>query len=369
MRILIINDYIKKSGGAETFIHTLKDVLEKRGNEIEIFGFNGGEDTYSLFSRWYSLKWYRRTVQKIREFKPDVVHINNCSRVLSPSVIKAANKMKVPVVITLHDYHYFCPKNWAIDNKGFECQVGFSGKCLYSNCPGNNSGLKRYPVLLMKFLRLFIHRNILKRKGLVYVSPSISLAKKMEKSLLIKVKVIPNGLFLTNSKTKYEKEIIFVGELCDGKGLQTIIEVLNKIKGYKVSILGEGPLKEVLEKKYKKINFVGFQNPEKYYKRASIAIVPPIWVENFPYSVIEAMNYGLVVVATDRGGISEQIDDSKTGFLFNAGDSKDFSKKINYLLKNPSEIKRVGKNAKEVTKKYSWDKIAKEYEKLYLEIT
>ena len=57
----------------------------------------------------------------------------------------------------------------------------------------------------------------------------------------------------------------------------------------------------------------------------------------------------------------------ETGLLFDPGDEEDFEEKLNYLLKNPKEIRRMGKNARNfVNKNLSWEKVVKKYEKIYL---
>ena len=187
----------------------------------------------------------------------------------------------------------------------------------------------------------------------------------MEKILKTNVKVIPNGVDIPSKKTAYKNVILFVGRVSEENGLQTIIGHLNKIKEYKVLVLGEGALKKELEEKYTNVTFLGFQNPEKYYKEASIALVPSIWKTNAPYAVLEAMAYGLCVIASDDEGITEMIEHKKTGLLFKRCDEKDFGEKLDYVLKNPKEIKTMGNNARNYAKEiFDWGKIVKEYESI-----
>jgi len=366
MRVLIINDFVEKVGGAETFVHTLKKILEKKGHEIEIFGSEGGEDTSSLFSRWYSRKWYNKTTEKIKRFKPDIVHINNCVRILSPSVTRAALRRKIPVIMTIHDFHFICPKIWGIRKNGEPCQDWFGIRCLPNNCKGIKRNFFYYPIYLLKLLRIALHRKIIQNKNIHIFAPSKILAKSMEKSLGVKVGVINNGINIPPKKTSYQNEILFTGRISEEKGLGTIAEVLNSIKKYNVNILGDGDLLDEIKLNYKNLNYLGFKKPDPYYKTASIGVVPSVWMENFSYSVLEAMSYGLCLIASRRGGIPEQVTHMETGLLFNPGDKEDFKKKLNYLLNNPKEIKRMGKNAREhVKKNYNWEKIIGEYEKEY----
>jgi glycosyltransferase involved in cell wall biosynthesis len=368
MRVLIVNDFTKKLAGAETFIHTLKGILEDRGHIVELFGQeNPNEGKDSFFSRWYSFKWAKKVKNKIKKFKPDVVHVNNCVRVISPSILKASLRENIPTIVTVHDFHYFCPKLWGIRN-GKPCEKGIGLRCFYSNCETFKEGIKYGPLNFMKWLRVYLHRNILEDKRLRLLAPSQALADAMNRSMNVKVETLNNGVDIPEVITKYEKKIMFAGGLYRHKGLQTILPSLNKIKEYDVEILGKGDLLEESRKKYKNINFLGFQKPEEYYEKASIGLVPSLWMENFSYSVIEAMSYGICVVGSNRGGIPEQIKHMKTGMIFEQGNHKDFEEKIKYLIENPAEVKRMGKAAREhVQKNWDWNIIVEKYEKVYQE--
>ncbi len=84
MRILLVNDFVKPIGGAEIFVHKLKENLEKRNHRVKLFGSLGKEDLNSFFSRWYGRKWAKELEKEIKEFKPDAIHVNNFARILSP---------------------------------------------------------------------------------------------------------------------------------------------------------------------------------------------------------------------------------------------------------------------------------------------
>lgn len=357
-------------GGAETFIYNLKDKLEKKGHVVRILGSGVKEDIISFLSRWYSLKWYKKTKREIEEFKPDLIHINNCSRIISPSPIKAALDSKIPVIMTIHDFHYYCPKTWGIYKDGKPCNYGFGYRCFISDCKCFKEGYKNFPYHGLKASKVGLHRYIIKKskKNIIFIAPSKILANNLSKSLGIDVNVINNGILIPPKTTNYKKNILFVGRLSKEKGLQTIINRLNNVKDYEVLVLGEGLLKKELESKYRNIKFLGFQKPERYYKTASILVLPSICQENQPLSILEAMSYGLGVIASNIGGIPEQIKHMKTGLLFEPGNEKDFKEKLDYLINNPKEIKRMGKNAREFVKKnFDWNKIVKEYAQVYKE--
>jgi len=136
MRILIINDHLNLVSGAEKLAHAIKSALEKRGNKVELFGSDKGENFASLFSRWYSRKWYKKTINKIKEFKPNVIHIINCSRIISPSVIKASLNSNIPVILDSQDLSFLCPRLGGIYDKNRQKKYKSMHKCFFPDCLG-----------------------------------------------------------------------------------------------------------------------------------------------------------------------------------------------------------------------------------------
>lgn len=88
--------------------------------------------------------------------------------------------------------------------------------------------------------------------------------------------------------------------------------------------------------------------------------------EGTPLVILEAMAMQKAVVATNVGGIPEQIDDSVTGFLVPPKDANHLAEKIIYLLENPDICKKMGENGRSrVLKYFSLDRCAKEHIKIY----
>lgn len=370
MRILLINDYLEKVGGAEILVHKLKEVLERNGHVVRILGSSDKENKKSFFSRWFSLKWYRETQRVIRDFKPDVVHVHNCGRVVSPSVIKASLNTNVPTVLSVHDIHYTCTKAWGVDSSGTPCRCWSSfSNTLFTRCLGGRRRRFSFPIHLLKILRLSIHRRVIKDKRLKIICASEYVSNLLRKSLGVKVAVVPFGFDIPSSQTSYEKKILFMGRISPENGLQEVIGSLDKVKGFEVLICGDGSLKKELESKYKNVNFLGWQtNPGKFYDRCMISVAPALWISNQTLGIFEAMSHGLCVMTVNRGGTAEQVKHLDTGIIFRAQDKEDFEEKLNFLIKNPKEIKRIGKNAREYVKKnHDWKKVIKIYEDKYAE--
>jgi glycosyltransferase involved in cell wall biosynthesis len=65
-------------------------------------------------------------------------------------------------------------------------------------------------------------------------------------------------------------------------------------------------------------------------------VVPSIWYENSPYSILEAFAHGLPVIATDLGGMAELVRHEESGLLFRRGDAASLAQQLARLLREPS---------------------------------
>ena len=85
------------------------------------------------------------------------------------------------------------------------------------------------------------------------------------------------------------------------------------------------------------------EEKEAFFENADMFIFPTL-NEAFGLVLLEAMEHALPCIATDEGGISDIVDDGKTGFIVSKRNANILADKIEYLLINPEERMRMGKN-------------------------
>ncbi len=211
-----------------------------------------------------------------------------------------------------------------------------------------------------------------------------------------KIKKITNSVdenlfkpaFSIKEKRKIRKELslpldktilIYCGRLVRRKGLIFLLEAFKKIVQNKkdtiLVILGSGKnqpdsvekeLKEIIQKeRLKNIYFLGEKEKlevAKFLKSADIFIYPSTHPEGTALSILEAMSSGLPVLGTDVGGIKEMIKDKDNGILVDKKDSSALFTALKFLLDNPKERIRLGKNARRtVLKQYSTTKVTEDF--------
>jgi glycosyltransferase involved in cell wall biosynthesis len=119
--------------------------------------------------------------------------------------------------------------------------------------------------------------------------------------------------------------------------------------------------RKIIEIYRKKIQFEapGIVDPLKYYQKAHIYILPSLG-DPFPRTTLEAMSCGLPVIISDMVGAKDIVENGKEGFIIPARSVSAIADKIQYFYDNPSEIKRMGMNARRKAEQFTWEKFAQE---------
>lgn len=211
---------------------------------------------------------------------------------------------------------------------------------------------------------------------------SVSLADKelLEKEFE-KVVYMPNGVDIElyekiKAKNK-ENKIVFVGRIHEQKGIETLLKsfllLKKKYENYKIEIIGkkEGELYEKLSEKYKDENIIwkGFILDRKVLfseiSSAKILVFPSIW-EALPWpALLEGLGSGNPVVASDLLGMRYVFNDGNEILLAKPKNPEDLAEKISKLIDNPELAKKIGKEGKKKARKFSWQNIAKEIQRVY----
>ncbi len=181
------------------------------------------------------------------------------------------------------------------------------------------------------------------------ISNSISSTNFFKKYILKSDKCVTiyNPLKLEKNLKKFKRNkniLLSIGRLDRQKNFECMIKafyiVSKKNKKIKLIILGKGRDKFKLVKLInelnlsKKIKFLNFQNPKKYYKNSGIFILSSFF-EGLPNVLLESMNYGLPIVSTNcYSGPNEILKNNKYGYLCKVNNHFDLAKKILIANKN-----------------------------------
>jgi len=407
MKILQINKFFFLKGGSERYFFDLSELLSEKKHKVIVwstqhsknFSFPGLKDfiQFSDFSKYEGflkdfkkvrrIFWNKEAAKKleriIKREKPDIAHLHNFMSHFSPSIIFTLKKYNIPIVMTLHDYKLFCPNYQLFSKKKvcFDClEKRNFNSCLSKKCIKDS-----YIKSLIGYLEAKSQKDILKitEKIDVFLAPSRFMEKKAIQAGIPAKKIIHLPYFVSKDKkqsssSKENPYLLYFGRLNQEKGINLLIksfvEVSKDFSKWKLKIIGNGPEKEKLKnlaKKCNQIEFLGYKKSDELKKLISntyLTILPSIWPDNFPFSILESLSLAKPVLASRVGGIPELVKDKKTGLLFKSNNQKNLTDKIIWAINNKKEIKKIGKNAqKEILSKYNSDnhynKLIKIYER------
>ena len=150
------------------------------------------------------------------------------------------------------------------------------------------------------------------------------------------------------AKKNHTINIGFIGTVMPSKGVQTLIQAFNKlrVKNIKLDIYGpiryqQSELKQLCNGN-SNIIFHGsykHKNVPQILSTLDIVVVPSIWPEPYGLVVQEALFANKVIIASNIGGIPEQLIDGKNGYLFPAGNSHELATKLRKIIDNLGNIK------------------------------
>ena len=189
------------------------------------------------------------------------------------------------------------------------------------------------------------------RRARVVVCASSALAEDARRLGARDVRVIPSGVELPLDVPSSEEppHILYVGRLSEEKGVRDLAEAA---EGLPLVVVGDGPLRPVLPQT------VGFVPPAElgpYYERAAVVVVPSRR-EGYGLVAREAMAYGRAVVATAVGGLTDAIEDGRTGLLVPPGDPASLRAALERLLEDGQLRRGLAAAARErAREQLGWD--------------
>lgn len=308
MRILLVNKYFYRKGGAETYYFALAEGLKALGHEVAFFSMRHPSNEPSRWSKYfvsekdyvgkvsafkqvqeaatliYSFEAKRKFEALLEEFKPDVIHMNNVHRQLTLSILDAPylKRHHVPVVYTAHDYILLCPAYTMVNGRGAVCDACLDRHFMYavSNvCVKGSRAKSALAAMEAEFLKL--HHSYDKID--LIIAPSQFMKSKLDEGGFAS-KTIAMQNFLTDSQMamgarvanthKFEDAqagarpyFLFFGRLSKEKGILTLVKAFLQAAGlgryadsdaaaghdgflpdtWDLHIVGDGPEREAIE--------------------------------------------------------------------------------------------------------------------------
>lgn len=357
MKIVQAHNFYQITGGEDTVVASEKKLLEDNGHEvITYYKHNDEIQNYSTSQKIGLLKkttWSANTLVEfkrvLKESRADVCHVHNFLPLISPSIFEACSELNIPVVLTLHNYRLICTNGLFLrENKICEDCMGKSAYGSVRKKCYRNSVVQTYAVARM------IEKNKKAGTWQSKVDSFICLTdfakNKFEEHGLPKSKLMVKPNFISSplleKDTEVEKYFLFVGRITASKGVD-LIKMVAKFLNYPIYMIGEGDLEQSFENE-KGIRLLGkksYEETQGFIANAEALVVPSIWYEGMPMTILEAFSQKTPVIASDIGGIASMIQHKENGLLFKTNSGDAFKAQLEYAINNPSEMEVISDQA------------------------
>lgn len=341
MNIVQAHKYYWPRDGASGYALYLSSLLERQGNRIIPFAMKEEQSLRSPYERFFvsemkldnpgslnifkkmsyasRILYSREAKQKMEALLEsehiDLVHLHNIYHHISPSILKSIKKRGIPIVMTLHDYHLISP-NYTLYHHGEIHEE--DGRDWYLSCVKNKCVKdSRAQSLFASFEMIFHHKIMRYYERLVdrFIAPSLFMRDiclrfgfKKDRVIHIPHPIDVNTYTVQSSDEAY---VLYAGRLSEEKGLEVLLEAAKKTPSITYKIAGSGPMEAQLKEKVRaesisNVIFLGFLSGkilEDVLKKARIIVLPSLWYENYPLSILEAKALGKIMIASKIGGI------------------------------------------------------------------
>ncbi|MGV8892080.1 MAG: glycosyltransferase [Burkholderiaceae bacterium] len=354
MKILFAHNGYQHRGGEDTVVDAEIALLRAYGHTVELYRRHNDELAHmSRAVAAVSTIWSQRSVGEMKSaceiFRPDLIHAHNTFPLISPALYWMADRKQIPVVQTLHNFRLICPQAMFL-REGKVCE-----DCL-GRLPWRAVTRKCYRESVIQSVvaagMLSAHRIIgtYNEKVTRYIALNTFCRDKFiegglpAERIRIKPNFVASGA-LPNWNSR--RGGLFVGRLSTEKGLDVLVEAVTALKTVNINVIGSGPLDALAAESFgeRYLGFRSLQDIMAQMHSALYLIVPSIWYENFPRTIVEAFSCGLPVFASRIGALANIIQDGVTGLLFNPGDATDLAAKIAWAELHPDEMLRMGQAA------------------------
>jgi glycosyltransferase involved in cell wall biosynthesis len=355
-RVLMVHNAYQQRGGEDSVVDSEVALLRTHGHEVHVYArHNDDIDGGSKLSVAAQSVWSGRTSSDISaimaSFRPDVMHVHNTWPLVSPSVYWAAKRLNCPVVQTMHNFRLMCPQAMFL-REGRICE-----DCL-GHVPwrGVLRGCYRESVAQTAVLASAVtfHKSIgtYDRAVTSYIALNAFCRNKFIEGGLPADRIVikPNFVEDTGQPQWDERHGgLFVGRLSVDKGVDVLLEAL-KAGASRVDVIGAGDLQDKVKAQLGEaaLGFLPVGEILQRMRQASYLVVPSLWYENFPRILVEAFSCGLPVVASRLGALAELVEEGQTGLLFEPGNARDLTVKLQWAQGNPDAMRQMGQRAREV---------------------
>ena len=328
--------------------------------KIEVINLPSNKGFFLDFERDPTLSSYRIVAEKLEQFQPDIIHVDEAERLglcwLKLPGVKYAKQHHIPCVAWFHtnyidyfdDYSKFpSPINKLIKN---------IFKLVFSRI------YNAYDLTLVSSSTTAEKVTAIGIKNTLYAE-LLGCNLKGDRDIDRTASFFAEQYNLPNIDRQIK--LIFIGRLTPDKGWDFALKALSNLPPkicdrIAIIIAGDGTLKSEIESSLKQLTphvyLLGRIAPEAVPKLLTNGdiFITNSEKETRGLTVIEAAAAGIPAIAPRAGGVIDTIKDRETGYLYQPQNAADFINKLTLLIKDSSLRQSMGIKARELARQWSW---------------
>jgi glycosyltransferase involved in cell wall biosynthesis len=353
MRILVLHNKYMVRGGEEEVIESERALLSSHGHELFDYIVDN-KDLSHVQAAWMGVRavWnqssYRAVSRRLHEVCPQLVHAHNLIPQISPAAYYAAAAQRVPVVHTLHCYKLMCPEGFLFrDGRVCELCVGktFAWPGVVRGCY-RGSRVATATVAATYGLHR-IAQTWTNKIDMYFAQTEFAKNKYVESGLPAeRIRVKPNFVADPGTGQGEGGYALFVGRLTVEKGVPVLLDAWRSLGNFlPLQVCGTGPLQGMVQSaNVPGVEYLGVRpllEVLERMKRASVVIVPSVWYEGTPRTIVEAYACGTPVIASRLGAMEANVKHGVTGLHFEPGNPMDLAAQVRALVGAPQQLAKM----------------------------
>lgn len=371
MRIIVAHCRYRERGGEDSVVDSEVGLLRRYGHDVLVLApdnrdLAGRARLATLADALWSFRGARDVARAIRWFRPDVAHVHNTFPQLSPSVYWAAAREGVPIVQTLHNFRLLCAQAMFLRDEQV-CEAclgklpwrGVVRRCYHRSFAQSGAvvasvALHRAIGSYRRHVTRFIALNEFCRDK--FIAGGLPAARIAVKPNFVEDPQDAAGQGIAGQDAADQGAVpqaggrtgLFVGRLSGEKGIEPLLAALDRLPDVRIDVVGTGPLEDRV-RKHPRVRALGWLTAAAVHarmQRARYLLVPSLWFENFPRTIVEAFANSLPVIASDIGALREIVREGATGRLVPAGDPQAWARAIAWAQIHHDELHRMGAAAR-----------------------
>jgi len=372
MRIIILTGiFPPEIGGPAIYTERLARELSEKGNDVKIITYGKSRGDYPFKVVCISKKWpkvLRHIIFFIKTLKEsagsDLIYAQNLFSVGIPGLMVSKILKKKFVVKIVGDYAWekSLMRGWTKEGIDEFQNINSPRINFLKNWQGKVANGADILITPSNYLKGIISGwGVPEEKiRVVYNAPEEIPSASLSKEEAQKEISIKGNLLLS------------IGRLSPWKGFLCLVEVvvglIKENPNFKLLVIGEGEERKHIEKKIKDLGLednvfllgkVPHNKLAVYFKAADLFILNTGY-EGFPHVILEAMDNGVPVITTKKGGNLEVIEDGVNGKLVEYNNKEEWKEAILNLLGDEGLRNKLITSAKEKMEQFSWDRLVKE---------